>query len=86
MSALIKKMLAEREARQRALSARNRFKEGIERIRAAAPMLDDGFDSTTRWKPSEALLIGYCVLATSARPEGADELLGSVLTQENANG
>lgn len=76
MSAAIKKMLAERAARARATAGHsNWFGEGVAAIRAAAPRLDAGFDSKTKWKPSEVLLIGYCILATSARPEGADELL-----------
>jgi hypothetical protein len=86
MSAGIKKMLAERAARQCTMSAgSNRFREGIERIRAAAAILDDGFDSATEWAPSELLIIGYCALATSARPEGAEELLRDRLAALSAS-
>lgn len=82
MSAGIKRMLAERAARQRSLSGHSRkFNDDIARIRENAATLDEGFNRATKWKPSEALLIAYCVLATSARPEGADELLRERLAE-----
>jgi hypothetical protein len=82
VSAGIKKMLAERAERERSDNAvSNRFSEGVARIKAAAPSLDAGFASATKWKPSEALLIGYCVLATGAHPENAEELLRDRLGQ-----
>lgn len=83
MSAGIKRMLAERAGREGALASNSRqFDVDIARIKAAAPELDRDFDSATQWRPSEALLIGYSVLATSARPEGARELLASRLGGE----
>jgi hypothetical protein len=75
MSAAIKKMLAERAARERPLAAPTWFNDGVRLIKEAAPKLDAGFNSTTKWKPSEVLLLGFCVLATSERPDGAKDLL-----------
>ena len=84
MSAGIKRMLAEREARKRASTdtprslAKNRA--AFARIAAAAPALDAAYNGNG-WKSSELARIGYCVLATSRNPEDADDFLSTFLAQ-----
>ena len=86
MTAGIKKMLAERAAREERervfVATENSPKKILEEegamrmIDLAQPFIDGLHGDETKFSPSSLLRIGYCVISTSEHPENALDFVG----------